>query len=141
MSSVFINPVRHVVMETPTAKLFRKRLKFDDVFTYFNRETGQWVLAYWLNKRARLADEVEDLGPGFEVVSPSFIDQIVQCWGHVDWKAKKARLLSQERTKLRRESEAISEQQERFDWLKKKLIDKTTIPYAFDAHISGGGVS
>lgn len=138
MSSVHINPQRHVVQETPTAKLFRKLLKCPDIFTYFNLDTGQWILSYWVSKPIHLAEEMDDLGAAFELVNAQFVDMICRCWKPVDWKQKKKMLLRKEKRQLERESEKIIQEQERYDWLKKRMKDKSPLPYAFKAGLKGG---
>lgn len=135
-----IQPDRHVVKETPTAKLFRRRLHFEDLFTFWNAETGEWILAYWICKRQRLCEEMEDLGMAFEKVTPDLINMIVTCWKTVDWKVKKARLVSKERTRVRLEVEKIQEQQEQWNWAKRQLISRglRPLPFAFSSPMTGG---
>lgn len=142
MSLTIVQPSKHVVKETPTAKLFRRRLRHEDIFTYWNGETGQWILAYWINKQRRLCDEMEDLGMSFEKVTPDFIQMIVTCWKTINWKAKKARLISKEKDRVRKEVDKIQEEQRRWDWAKKQLVAKglRPLPYVFSSPISGGEV-
>lgn len=142
MSLTRISPARHVVKDTPTAKLFRRVLSFPDIFTFWNAETGVWILAYWVQKKQHLCEEMEDLGMAFEEVTPKFVQMIVSCWKPVDWKAKKQRLLSREKDRIREQNDKIMGDQERWDWAKKKLSDKglRPIPFAFSAPVSGGEV-
>ena len=137
-----INPSRHVVKDTPAAKLFRRKLNFNKVLTFWNGETGQWVLAYWIDEKRHLVDEMEDLGMAFEQVTPDFVKMIVECWKTVNWKVKKERLLSKEKDRVRKENEGIREQQERYDWAKKQMTARglKPIPYAFASPVSGGEV-
>ncbi len=138
----YIVPSRHVVRDTPTARLFRKMLRFPDIFTFWNAETGQWVLAYWITKKLRLCEEVEDLGMAFEKVTPEFVQMIVSCWKAVDWKAKKQRLLSKEKDRIRIENDKLVDQNERWTWAQKKLVGRNLkpVPYAFSSPVSGGEV-
>lgn len=133
---------RHVVKDTPTAKMFRRRLRFSDIFTFWNAETGEWILAYWVEKRRRICEEMEDLGMAFEKVTPDLVDMIVTCWKPVNWKVKKARLVSKERDRVRNEIEKIQEEQKRWDWAKKKLADcgLRPLPFAFSSTMTGGEV-
>lgn len=137
-----IDPSRHVVKETPTAKMFRRRLNFEDIFTFWNGETGEFILAYWVCKRRHLCEELEDLGMAFEKVTPGFVKMIVACWKPVDWKAKKKRLVSKEKDRIRNEIDKIQEEQKRWDWAKKRMAAKglKPLPYAFSSPISGGQV-
>ena len=65
---------------------------------------------------------------------------ILRAYGPVDFKKKKKRILSRERTRLRLETEKVLEDQERWDWLKKKTKDTLPIPYAFSTPMSKGEV-
>jgi hypothetical protein len=137
-----ITPSKHVVKDTSTAKLFRRRLNFEDILTFWNAETGQWVLAYWVDKPRRIVDEMDDLGMSFEKVTPDLISMVVTCWKTVNWKAKKQRLVSKEADRIRKEVDTIQEEQRRWDWAKKQLEaqGKKPLPYVFKSPISGGEV-
>lgn len=129
-----LQPSIHVVKDTPVAKLFRRRLNCPDIITFFSVVTGQWILAYWMDKRIRVVDEVEDLGANFELVTQELVKQIAVCWGPVNWKAKKQRLLSRYRDQQRNETDTVIENQERYDWLKRRM--KNPIPYAFQVPVA-----
>ena len=137
-----INPGKHVVKDTPTAKLFRRKLNFPDILTFWNAETGEFILAYWVDKKRRLVDEMEDLGMAFEKVTPAFVKMIVDCWKTINWKVKKQRILSKEKDRVRKQNEGISEQQERYNWAKKRMAARglKPIPYAFASPVEGGQV-
>lgn len=141
MSLTVLNPRVHLAKETATARFFRRRLNEPDVMTFWNSVTGQWILAFWVHKGKRIVEEVEDLGPNCELVTPDFVNMIVQSFGPVDFGKKKKRLLSRHKDSLRRQNEAVAQDQERWDWLKKKTKDKLPIPYAYSTPISGGAVS
>ncbi len=138
----FIRPDRHVVKDTPTALMFRRRLRFEDIITFWNAETGEWILAYWVDKKRRLCDEMEDLGMAFEKVTPDLVNMIVTCWKPVNWKVKKKRLISKEHDRVRNEIDRIQEDQRHWDWAKKKLVDRglKPVPFAFSSPVSGGQV-
>lgn len=140
MSLVVVTPEKHVVKETEAGRMFRRLLKFDDIFTYFNAETGQWVLAYWVNKLGRVADEVEDLGPAMEQLTPQLVNQIVTCWKPVDWQKKKKMILSRQADFLRKQNEAIIEENQRYKWAQKRMRERAPVPYAFAPKITGGQV-
>lgn len=127
----FLRPDVHVVRDTYHAKVFRRRLNCPDIVTFFSLETGMWILAYWINRRLRMVDEIEDLGSNFELITKELVQQIVQCWGTIDWGAKKERILSKFRDRERKQTDSLMEQQERWDWLKKRM-DKP-VPYAFSS--------
>ncbi len=132
----FLTPSVHVVKETPTAKLFRRKLKCQDILTFFSLETGQWILAYYVHKKIGMVDEIEDLGTNFELVTPVLVQQICACWGPIDWKAKKQRILSMARAKQRKKDDELVETQNRFDWAKKRMGGD--MPYIFETPITGG---
>lgn len=134
-----LRPSIHVVKDTTTARMFRRRLHFDDIITFFSLETGQWILAYWIDKRIRLVDEIEDLGANFELATQELVKQIAQCWGPINWKAKKVRLISKYKDRCRKEVDEVIENQERYDWLKKRMAQP--IPYAFQVQVEKGNQS
>jgi len=133
---------RHVLKDTPTAKLFRRLLSCPDIITFWNAVTGEWILAYYIDKRQKLVDEMEDCGMRFEKVTPEFVEMIVTCWKTVNWKVKKRRILSHEQDRIRKQNDRILADQERWDWAKKRLSDKglQPIPYAYDVPTGGGEV-
>jgi hypothetical protein len=137
-----IDPGKHVVKDTPTARIFRRLLGFEDIFTFWHGELGEWILAYWVDERRRLCDEMEDLGMGFEKVTPELVQMIVTCWKPINWKAKKVRLISKEKDRVRKEVEKIQEEQSRWDWAKKRMTVRglKPVPYAFASPVSGGQV-
>lgn len=122
--------------------MFRRLLRFEDIFTFWNAETGQFILAYWVEKKRQLCEEVEDLGMAFEEVTPEFVQMIVSCWKSIDWKAKKQRLISKEKDRIRNENDKLIEEQDRWDWAKKKLDaqNRKPLPYLFATPVSGGKV-
>jgi len=140
MSLTAIRPSVHVVKDTPVARMFRRRIGFDDIMTFWSAETGQWILAYWLNRRLNLVEEMEDLGMVFEKVTPELVQSIVSCWKRVDWGKKKKLLLAKQRDLTRKQNEALLADQERWDWMKKKCEEhgKNPLPYAYGTPISGG---
>jgi len=140
MSVTVLNSRIHLVKDTGAAKFFRRKLSEPDVMTFWHAETGQWVLAFWIHRGRRIVEEIEDLGPNFEAVSPGFVNMIVSGYGSVDFKQKKKRILSKNRDTIRKQNENIAEDQERWDWLKKKTKDKLPIPYAYSTPISGGKI-
>ena len=78
----------------------------------------------------------------FEKVTPDLVRMIVTCWKPVNWKVKKARLISKEKDRVRNEIERIQEEQRRWDWAKKKMVARNLVPlpYAFASPASGGQV-
>jgi hypothetical protein len=138
MSVVQIDSSKHVVKQTQASLLFQRVLHTPDIFTYFNVETGVWVLAYWLHRQNRLADELEDLGAAFECMTPRLVEDITRCWGPVDWGKKKRAMLAREKRREDKRNEAVIEDQERWDWLRKRTKDKSPVPYAYYPSIKGG---
>lgn len=138
MSVVHIQSDCHVVKQTQASLLFQRLLNTPDIFTFFNVETGQWVLAYWLNRMNRVADEIEDLGAAFEGVTPAMVQDIQRCWGPIDWKKKKRAMLSREKKRQDKLNDAVIADQERWDWLKDRTKEKSPIPYAYYPNMKGG---
>jgi hypothetical protein len=136
MSLTFIQPSKHLVRDTEVTRMFRRRLRCPDIMTFFSGETGQWILARWVDKGKRLVEEMEDLGPIFNLVTPELVSLIVSCYRPVDWGEHKRRLLSRQKDRLVAQQEEVIQDQERWDWLKKKM--QRPLPYAFNSPISGG---
>ena len=87
--SVFQLTERQTIADTTVARMFRRLLHCPDIVTYFNHVTGQWVLAAWISRMRRVVEEIEDLGAEMEVVSsPRFVEDIMRCWGGVDYRAR-----------------------------------------------------
>lgn len=140
MSLTVLNPRVHLVKDTSAARFFRRRLNEPDVLTFWHSETGNWILAFWIHRGKKIVEEIEDLGPNCEAVTPKFVEMILAGYGAVNFAQKKKRLLSRKRENIRKQNEAIAEDQERWNWLKKKTKDKLPIPYAYDTPISGGSI-
>lgn len=121
--------------------MLRKRLNCPDIVTFWSADTGQWILGYWISRRAGLVDEVEDLGPAFEAVTPPLVEMIAACWKPVNWKEKKKRLMSRERDRIRKRNDQIMEDSERWNWAKGRLSDRgiNPVPYMLDSRMTGGG--
>ncbi len=134
-----LNPRIHLAKETGASKFFRRRLSEPDVMTFWNSVTGQWILAFWVHKGKRIVEEIEDLGPNCEAVTPEFVNMIVQSYGPVDLSRKKKRLLSKNLANIRKQNDTIMEDQERWDWLKKRTADKAPMPYIFDSPLPKRG--
>ena len=140
MSVTVLNPQVHLVKETPCASFFRRRLRDPNIMTFWHCQTGQWILAYWLHKGRRIVDEIEDLGPCFEAVTENFVRMIVSNYAGVDLSRHKRRLLSKQRSRILKQTEAIMESQEEWDWLKKRTADKASIPFYYNVPFSGGQI-
>jgi hypothetical protein len=92
-----------------------------------------WVLAFWVHKGKRIVEEIEDLGPNCEAVTPQFVDMIVRGYGAVDFGRKKKRLISRNLANIRKQNDDVMEDQERWKWLKKRTGDVAPLPYLIDA--------
>ena len=140
MSLTVLNPQIHLVKDTSTARFFRRKLHEPDVLTFWHALTGMWILAFWVHKGKRIVEELEDLGPNCEAVTPEFVDMIVQCYGPVDFGKKKKQMLSRQKDRIRKQIDDIVDYQEKWEWLKKKTEGTIPIPYAYSIPISGGEV-
>lgn len=121
-----------MVKDTGAARFFRRRLNEADVLTFWNSVTGMWILAFWVHKGKRIVEEVEDLGPNCEAVTPTFVNMIVQSYGPVNFASKKKRIISKNLANIRKQNDAVMEDQERWKWLKKKTGDVAPLPYMID---------
>ena len=140
MSLTVLNPRVHYVKDTGAAKFFRRRLSEPDVMTFWHSVTGQWILAFWVHRGKKIVEEIEDLGPNCEAITPEFVRMIVGAYGPVDFSKKKKRVIAKGRAEIRKQQESVLEDQDRFNWLKKRTKDKASIPYAFNVPFSGGEV-
>ena len=138
MSLTIIQPEIHIVKETAASQLFRRLLGFEDIFTFFHTQTGEWILGYWINKNGKVADEIEDLGGSFEKMTPQLVNQIRDCWKPVDWKLKKRAILSREQSRINKKIDEARERQDQWDWMKDRTKDKAPVPFAYAPRISGG---
>jgi len=140
VSLTVLNPRVHLVKDTGAARYFRRRLNEPDVMTFWHSITGQWILAFWLHRGKRIVEEIEDLGPNCESVTPAFVEMIVQAYGPVNLQAKKRLILSRQKDRMRKQNDDILADQERWDWARKRLKDKCILPYAFSTPMSRGEV-
>lgn len=140
MSLTVLNPKVHLVKDTSTARFFRRKLNEPDVMTFWHSQTGNWILAFWVHKGKRIVEELEDLGPQCQAVTPEFVNMIVSCYGPVDFRKKKKAILSRQKSRIRKQTEDILAYQEKWDWLKKRTKDTVPIPYAYSTPMSGGKV-
>jgi hypothetical protein len=123
---------KHRVVETSVAHFFRRHLNDPDILTFWNVETGQWVLAYWLHKDQGLVDEIDDLGPAFGEVTSEFVQSLERCrktYTKEDLRTRYLRGLKQQEHQW---DEALYQDQERWDWLRKRTKDKAIVPYMVD---------
>ncbi len=135
-----LDPRIHHVKTTPISKFFGRRLHDSDIMTFFHRETEQWILAYWLNRKRKWVEEIEDLGSNFEYVTETFVSAIVSCYGQVDFGRFKKKLISNHRDRIRKDCEELQESQETWDWAKKRVQHKAPVPFMFSAPVSGGRI-
>jgi hypothetical protein len=92
-----------------------------------------------MHKPKRIVEEFEDLGPSFEFFTENFTRMIVTSYGSVDLDKVKRRLMSRNKDRINKQTESIMEDQERWDWLRKRTKDKVATPYTFDCPVSAKG--
>jgi hypothetical protein len=88
----------------------------------------------------QIADEIEDLGGMMEQLTPQLVKQIVDCWKPVDWGKKKKMILARQANFLRKQTEELIEENNRYKWAQKRVASRAPIPYAYCPRISGGQV-
>ncbi len=140
MSLTVLNPRIHLVKDTSTARFFRRKLGESDVMTFWHSETGMWILAFWVHRGKRIVEELEDLGPNCEAVTPAFVKMIVESYGPVDFRKKKKHLLSRQKSRIQKQTDDIIEYQSKWSWLKTRTKETAPLPYAYSTPMSGGKV-
>jgi len=128
----------HFIRDTEAAKYLRRHLNDPDLITFFNAETGQYVLAYWVNRDRAIVDEIDDLGPNFEVMTHEFIRSLEESRRGTDPKELKRKLLRNAKRRTGRELERLEEHNDQYDWMKKRTADKAPLPYMYGGGIKGG---
>lgn len=60
-----LNPVSHMVVDTPVARYLQRKTGNPNLFTYFDKNAEKYVAATWINKNGRICHEhfVWDGGP------------------------------------------------------------------------------
>ena len=98
----------------------RRSLRDESLFTAYNTETGQWFLAYWINKDRGLANDVDDLGPNMEFATRKLVKQLEQSRAGVTATDIKKRFEKAVRRGWEIETEEAQERSEVSDWVQKK---------------------
>ena len=130
MSLLVIDPSKHFPRDTEAARFFRRELYCPEIMTFWNNERSMWVLGHWLDSTHHYVEEIEDLGPNFELLTPEFAAMIRNGWGHqTDWDKVRKRVLSSQRARLRSQEDDIYEADELHTWAVKKTDHP--IPYSF----------
>jgi hypothetical protein len=122
----------HRVVETPIAHFFRRHLNDPEIITFFNHETGQWVLAYWLHRDRRIVDEIDDLGDHFQEVTPEFVQSLERSRNFYNKDDLKKKYILQSRRQAEKLDADIYQDQERWDWMRKRTKEKAIVPYMVD---------
>jgi len=121
----------HLVRETWVSTFFRNKLRDPKIVTYFNRDTGQWVLATWLNKDQGLVTEIDDLGPNFEGMTREFVNSIGMYYTKEILAGIRAKMISQWYAKKRAEEDRAGVHKEQYDWMAKRTKDKVVAPLLY----------
>ena len=120
MGPFTVRPGEHVIRDTDFVRHLRQRLRDDSLFTAYNTETGQWFLAYWINKDRGLANDVDDLGPNMEFATGRLVKQLEQSRVGVTATDIKKRFERAVRRGWEVETEEAKERHEVQDWVQKK---------------------
>ncbi|MHC4511295.1 MAG: hypothetical protein ACYTAO_20490 [Planctomycetota bacterium] len=110
----------HRIIETDFVRHLRRTLRDDSLFTALNVQTGQWFLAYWINKDRGLANDVDDLGPNMEFATRKLVNQLECSRAGVTAEDIKKRFERAVRTGWQIETEEAQERREVQDWVQKK---------------------
>lgn len=116
----YLSPDRHHVRETEFVRFLRSHLNDPDLITYFNRDTGEYVLAYWVYKDKGVVSDVEPLGPNMEGATRQLVQDLSMTRGPTDWAALKKGYLEKDRAAHRKQQELLEEHKDQYDYLKRK---------------------
>lgn len=122
MGIMKIREAVHKIRETEFVRVLRRRLNDPDLITYFNMETGLWVLAYWLSKTDRTVDEIEDLGPNLELATRDLADELERCRQATNFNGIKQKLIAKKRAKHRRFCDDMEKSKDERSWLHKRGV-------------------
>jgi hypothetical protein len=112
----------HRVVDTPFVRHLRVRLNDPDLVTFFNLETGQWILGYWLSRTRGMVDEIDDLGPRMELANRGLAEELVACRRVTDFRSVKRRLLRKRKAQAQEQLDSLEECHDQRAWLKKRGI-------------------
>lgn len=62
MIPVYVDPAVHHLQDTPFQRYIRKHMRDESLFTFRHARTGNWILAFWVNKLKGLLMELLVLG-------------------------------------------------------------------------------
>lgn len=130
MDLTWIDSEKHFIRETEASRFFQRHLNDPGMLTFFNTETQQWILAYWVHKGKGIVAEIEDLGKDFELLDRKLQKEITSCYGPCDMSVVRKRLLDTAQRQEQAKNDELCESQETWDWCKKKMGDsKKAIPF------------
>ena len=110
----------HAIIDTECVRHLRRHLHDESLFTAFNTVTGQWFLAYWINKDRGLANDIDDLGPNMEFATRDLIRQLERSREGVTADDIKKRFFDAQMRNVEFETEGAQERQEVQNWVQKK---------------------
>lgn len=131
MGTLEFNSKKHWVRDTEVARYFQQQLKTDNVVTFWNDETGQWVLGTWINKDKGLMGEIDDLGPNFEMVTREFANSIGRVYTRDVLRVARQRLIDQWKRQKAREEEKSFDHTDKFEFMRKRNRDRSVSPLVF----------
>lgn len=136
-----LNPQRHLVRDTPHTHYLRRHLKDEALLTYFNLDTQQWVLGYWIDRNRGVIDEIEDLGPNFERLTRELVKSLERTYAFYTKDDLKKRYLRRARHFEQKMREETAEANEQWNWCKKRTKEKAPVPWMVSTGRMQGGQS
>jgi len=130
----------HTVRETEASRFFQRHLNDPDIVTIWNHETQNWILAYWVDKDKGFVDEIDDLGPNFEMMTRDFVKSLEATRQTTHVREHKEKILRNAKRRMFKECEKVQADQERWDWLRKKTKDKCVVPFSMGGGKTTGGM-
>lgn len=114
---------RHLLVETHLSSFLRRTFPaMPDLFIYFHRGTGNFVVAAWMSRDAGKAQEIMVLGPSLGAIEPKHVQELRRRLNYhaVLTKEKLARMSSRDTSRFEALEDSANE-----DWNRMKGATRT----------------
>ena len=115
-----IDKAVHRIIETDFVRMLRRELRDPYLFTAINLETGEWFLAYWVNRDKGLANDIEHLGIDFSGATRKLVHELRASRKGITGADIKKRFAQVSKRRYEIEVEEGNEYDEMQNWLQKK---------------------
>lgn len=130
-----IDPRAHLVRDNQHVHFLRRHLRDEDLLTFLNLDTNQWVLAYWVNRDKGIVDVISELGPNFESLTREFVASLERERKSYSADDLKRRLLNRDRRYQRHLVEEQEQANDEWDWAKRRVGDRARVPWMQEARM------